>query len=68
MLSNNDPNTQELLQPIRELARFSADIADSVYDIHGELIRLREQLGIEESKIKKQLVARPYRARSTKPN
>ena len=68
MPSKNDPTTERLIQEIQELERPSDELTDTVHHIHAELIRLREQLGTEEVRINKLLMARPHRARCTKPN
>ena len=68
MSSGNVRAKDSLIEEIRELEQLSDELTDSVNYIHAELNRLREQLGIEESRIKKHLVARSYRARSIKPN
>ena len=65
---DNAPTTERLLREIRDLARFCDELTDSVQEIHEELLRLQEQLGIEECEVKQWPVLRPHLARTNKPN
>ena len=65
---DNEPTTEHLICEIRELARFCAELTDGIHEIHEELVRLQEQLGVEEFEVKEWPVLRPHLQRTNKPN
>ena len=58
---------ESLMEEIKDLERISEELTDIFRAVNAELLRLRQQLAIEESRINKQLAA-GKRARSSKPN
>ncbi|HTT21292.1 MAG TPA: hypothetical protein VMG82_20345 [Candidatus Sulfotelmatobacter sp.] len=68
MPCKNAPVTEHLIREIRQLARLLQELTSSVHEFHAELAQLHEQLGITELKINEPRIARPYRARTGKPN
>jgi len=68
MQYDNVPATEHLIRELRELVRFCEELTDSIHEMHAELVRLHEQLGIEEFRVKEWPVLRPHLARANKPN
>ena len=62
------PTTERLLCEIRGLARFCEEVTDSIHEIHEELVRLQEQLGLKEFRVKEWPVLRSHLASTNKPN
>lgn len=62
------PTTERLLCEIRDLARFVEELTDSINEIRAQLMRLEEQFGIKDFRVREYPVSREHRPGCNKPN